>query len=79
VVSDGKASAPASSLAAVATRSRCFLPAELALVDVAQWRSLRDELEQRLQQRAQQRRFRQDPENYLADLEARLVKSILLP
>ena len=70
---------PVRIVAAVATRSRSFSSADLASVDPDAWRSLRAELEQRCQQRVQQRRFRQDPEAYLANLEARLVKLILPP
>lgn len=66
-------------VAAVATRARSFSSTELAAVDLEAWRSLRAELELRSQQRVQQRRFRRDPEAYLANLETRLIKSILPP
>jgi len=65
--------------AAVATRSRSFCAAELATVAPDAWRSVRAELEQRRHQRVQQRRFRQNPDAYLAHLEARLVKLVLPP
>lgn len=70
---------PVRIVAAVASRSRSFSSADLAAVDPGAWRSLRAKLEQRCQQRVQQRYFRQDPDAYLANLEARLVKLILPP
>jgi hypothetical protein len=69
---------PVRIVAAVATRLRSFSAADLA-VDVDAWRSLRAELDRRRQQRVQQRRFRRNPEAYLADLETQLVKLILPP
>jgi hypothetical protein len=69
---------PVRIVAAIATRLRPFSAVDLA-VDVDAWRSLRAELDRRRQKRVQQRRFRRDPEAYLADLETQLVKLILPP
>ena len=66
-------------VAASATRQRSFCADDLALEKLEAWRSLRAELNQRHQRRVQQRRFRRDPETYLARLEAQLIKSILPP
>ena len=65
-------------LAAVATRLTAYSAADLATANLSDWRQLRAALTRRQQTRAQQRRFRQDPQAYLADLENRLVK-LLLP
>ncbi len=65
-------------IAAMATRLKPYTAAELAAADLADWRQLRTQLAQRQQTRVQQRRFRRDPQAYLADLETRLVK-LLLP
>lgn len=56
-------------VAAAATQTRSFSAADLAAVKVADWRALRKELEQRRHKRVLQRRFRRDPELYLAGLE----------
>jgi hypothetical protein len=45
---------------------------------VAQWRELRAELERRRASRRKQRRFRHDPDAYLADLEQRCLQLSLL-
>ena len=71
--------AVAAGYSAVATRLRPFSAADLATADVDAWRSLRAELDRSRQKRVQQRRFRRDPEAYLANLETRLVKLILPP
>ena len=62
-------------LGATATRQRPFSGAELAQGDRAEWRQLRAELEERRCRRVERRRFRQDPEGYLRDLEAKLNQS----
>ncbi len=64
-------------LAAVATRTREVTVEELRPVDVAAWRELREELDQRQEARRRQLRFRRDPEAYLRALEARLLKPSL--
>jgi len=56
-------------VAAVATQARSFSAADLATVKVADWRALRRELEKRRHNRVLQRRFRRNPELYLAGLE----------
>ena len=65
-------------LAAAATRLAPYSAADLASANRDEWRQLRAALAQREQTRVQQRRFRHDPQAYLADLEIRLVK-LLLP
>ena len=56
-------------LAAVATRLTAYSAADLATANLSDWRQLRAELARRQQTRVQQRRFRRDPQAYLADLE----------
>jgi hypothetical protein len=63
--------------ATVMTRLRPFSADDLVPPSVADWRSLRTELATHRQQRTLQRRFRHDPEAYLADLEQRFVQLIL--
>ncbi len=64
-------------VASVATYSHPFAPEELSRVDVAQWRTLRCTLDARHQTRRVQRRFRRDPQTYLAVLEDKLLKLAL--
>jgi len=64
--------------AAVATRVATYTATDLAAADRRAWQQLRATLDQRQQARVQQRRFRRDPQAYLAELEAQLVK-LLLP
>jgi len=59
-------------VAATATRLCTFSADDLAAVDVSEWQALRQELDQRRHSRVLQRRFRRDPEAYLARLEALL-------
>lgn len=66
-------------LAAAVTRQRPFSAADLAACDRQAWRTLRATLDDRQQARVRQRRFRSDPQAYLADLETRLVKLTLPP
>jgi hypothetical protein len=66
-------------LAAAITRQRPFSATDLAACDRQAWRALRATLDDRQQARVQQRRFRQDPQAYLADLENRLFKLTLPP
>ena len=81
----GRKKAPASTLirgssrliAAVVTRIKTFTARDLATVDLVSWRHQRSHLEQLRQKRLQQRRFRRDPENYLLELEVKLIQSIL--
>jgi hypothetical protein len=62
-------------VAAVATRERAYTADDLAGADRSEWARLRQELDKRRQRRTERRRFRCDPEGYLADLEARLIQS----
>jgi hypothetical protein len=64
-------------VAAAATRLQTVTGPTLAPADLSAWRSLREDLEQRRITRTQRRRFRRDPQAYLADLEAKLTQLIL--
>jgi len=64
-------------VAALSTPARAFDGADLRPRCLSKWRSLRQELQSRHGERAQQRRFRKDPQAYLADLEERLLKAVL--
>lgn len=64
-------------IAAVVTRIKTFTAGDLASVDLVSWRHQRSHLEQLRHKRLQQRRFRRDPENYLLELETKLIQSIL--
>jgi hypothetical protein len=64
-------------IAAVVTQVHTFAASDLAPRAVADWRTLRDQLEQRRHLRVLQRRFRQDPQAYLVNLEEQLLKLIL--
>lgn len=61
-------------LAALATRMLCFFPSGLCCDDLDAWRQLRRQLAYRQEGRRCQRRFRKDPQAYLARLEAVLLK-----
>jgi len=65
--------------AAVMTRLRPFSADDLVPPSVAEWHSLRTELATARHQRTLQRRFRQNPDAYLAHLETRLTQLILPP
>jgi hypothetical protein len=64
-------------VASVASRLRQFAAADLVPHDHAQWRKLRQTVRHRFALRAQGRRFRRDPQAYLAQLEANYLKSAL--
>ena len=64
-------------IAAVATRLKTFTAQDLAMVDLLAWRHQRSKLESLRQTRLQQRHFRRDPDNYLLELETKLIQSIL--
>jgi len=64
-------------VAAVATRLRPFPASELQRADPTTGWQLRQELSYRHEARRAQRRFRRDPETYLAKLEALLLKPAL--
>lgn len=66
-------------LAAATTRQRPYSATDLAGCDRQAWQALRARLGDRQQARVRQRRFRQDPQAYLADLENRLFKLTLPP
>jgi hypothetical protein len=66
-------------IAGLATRTREVMADELARADRPRWRQLRAELDERRQRRTDRRRFRQNPENYLKDLEIKLHQSRLPP
>ena len=66
-------------VAAVMTRLRPFTADDLVPQSIYAWQSLRTELATARHKRTLQRRFRQNPETYLADLEQRLDQLILPP
>lgn len=59
-------------IAMVATRTRTFTLKDFAAISVEAWQAVRHELQHHHQKRLQQRRFRRDPDQYLAQLEAKL-------
>jgi hypothetical protein len=61
-------------VAGVAARQRRWNGHELRPSDLEAWRKLRAALEVRHEARRQRRRFRRDPQAYLADLETRLLR-----
>jgi hypothetical protein len=65
-------------VASVASRLYSFSGVELCPTDLARWRTLRSELNNRHEARRMQHRFRKSPEKYLADLEEKLIKERLL-
>ncbi len=64
-------------VAAVATRSQAFDEVMLRPTDLTAWRTLRQQLTTRQEARCAQRRFRTDPEAYLAALEEALFRASL--
>ena len=66
-------------IAAMATRLRGFAAWELAPEEVSDWKSLRHALDTRRQRRTLRRRFRRNPDSYLMELEAALLKLTLPP
>jgi hypothetical protein len=61
-------------VAAVAARQRRWNGEDLRPSAIEAWRKLRAALEARHETRRQYRRFRRDPQTYLADLETRLLR-----
>lgn len=66
-------------VAGLGTRSRRFQGSELAPASLETWRNLRDSLEKRRHTRVLRHRFRRDPQAYLRQLEALLLKRTLPP
>ena len=66
-------------IAAVASRAGPIDPLRLAAVDPVVWREERRQLRRPQRARVLQRKFRRDPDVFLADLEERLVKLVLPP
>src|SRR5258708_2810614 len=64
-------------VASVASRLHSFSGVELCPTDLAPWRALRSELNNRHEGRRMQHRFRKSPEKYLAALEEKLIKERL--
>jgi hypothetical protein len=64
-------------VAGVATRLRRFTPGDLVLRDHTRWRQLRQAVRRQFAFRAQGRRFRRDPDAYLAQLEEACLKRAL--
>jgi hypothetical protein len=65
-------------IAGVATRHRPPNGADLGRVDRERWKQLRQRLDDRRHARILRRRFRQDPDAYLAELEQK-VQQLTLP
>lgn len=68
---------PVRLVAALATPAKPLSGVDLRPRSVEDWRCLRQDLLKRHDERAQQRRFRKDPQAYLAQLEERLLKASL--
>jgi len=66
-------------VAGLGTRSRSFRGSELAPANLETWQTLRAGLERRRHTRVLRQRFRRDPDVYLEQLEALLLKRILPP
>ena len=66
-------------LDAIATKIKTFTAQDLVLLDLSAWRQKRDQMKQLRHNRLQQRRFRRQTETYLAELETKLIQSILPP
>ena len=64
-------------VAAVATRAQPVAETGLRPADLAAWRTLRQQLATRQAARSAQRRFRRDPDAYLAALEEALCRASL--
>ncbi len=64
-------------IAVVATRIQTFTVAEFAAIPSANWQNVRSQLQQHHSKRLQQRRFRRDPDGYLAELEAKYLQLAL--
>ena len=83
----GQKKAPASLLvrgscrliATIATKIKTFTARDLVPLDLSAWRQKRDQMKQLRHNRLQQRRFRRQTETYLAELETKLIQSILPP
>jgi hypothetical protein len=61
-------------VAGLATRTREVTASDLQ-ADPAEWKRVRGELEERRQRRVERKRFRRNPEQYLKDLENKLIQS----
>lgn len=64
-------------IAVVVTRMKTFTVAEFAAVSSESWQNVRSQLQQHYSKRLQQRRFRRDPDAYLAELEAKYLQLTL--
>lgn len=62
-------------VAGLATRSREVTVEDLDAADRAEWKRTRAELEVRRLRRVERRRFRRNPQEYLKDLENKLIQS----
>ena len=66
-------------VAAITTQIRSFTAKELATVSIADWQSVRQDLNHHQHKRNQQRHFRRSPTTYLAHLEQKLLQLVLPP
>ena len=65
--------------ASIATRSRPYTARDLSASTINAWQSVRRQLDQRRETQRLRYRFRRNPNNYLAQLEAQLVQRTLPP
>jgi hypothetical protein len=61
----------------LATMTREVTPADLSEADRGKWQEMRADLEKRRHRSVERRRFRQNPESYLKDLENRIIQLAL--
>jgi hypothetical protein len=66
-------------VAAIATQNSHFSGSDLALRNLAQWRTLQKQIEHRHEARREQHRFRKDPDRYLRALEEQLSQRKMRP
>ena len=66
-------------ISAIATKIKTFTARDLMPLDLSAWRQKRSEMEELRHNRLAQRRFRRSTETYLAELETKLIQSILPP
>ena len=63
----------------IATKIKTFTATDLLLLDLSAWRQKRSQMQKLRDNRLAQRRFRHSTETYLAELETKLIQSILPP
>lgn len=68
---------PVRLIAMVATRIKSFTPKVFAAISLENWQTVRSQLQKHHSKRLQQRHFRRDPNEYLAELEAQFFQLAL--